>query len=484
MRDLLGTQLKRSAEFPADDLGEQFDTVGSALTLSPLYVLAYERAAERLADDVVARADTNVIVCSVATGGEGCMRSILTKLLPRAFRRPVVAAELEPLLEPFRQAQKLGATLEDGLRASLAAVLLSPAFLFKLELDAAPDNGAVRALQPYELATRLSYALWATMPDEELFAAAASGALSSDEQLTAIVDRMLLDERSQGLLDTFVANWLGYRELAAHEVEATLFPDYDAELASAMAEEARLFFGEFLQSERPVREMLDPHFTYVNGRLAEHYGLTLPPGALPGEFTRVDTTGTTRSGLLTLGAVLTTTSFAARTSPVRRGQFVLARLLCSEIPPPPPGVEGLPVDTTGLTLRERLQVHRESPACNACHSAMDPLGFGLENYDAIGRYREFDGDVPVDATGELPNGTLFDGAIELGSALREGDELTACMTHKFITFAVGRIFDSRDAWVPYLEQELHLGGDPSFRTLVRTALLSRLFRDRQAGKGD
>lgn len=483
VRDLLGTSLRPSSSFPADDLGDQFDTVGSALSLSPLYVLAYERAAGNLAADLLSRDDEHsrkILSCDVATGGEACARAILTALLPRAFRRPITGADVDALLIPFRRAIELGAAPLSGLEASLTAVLLSPAFLFKLELDATPDSGTVRKLTPYELATRLSYALWATMPDDELFALAATGGLETDEQIALAIERMLDDERSRGLIETFFASWLGYRELLEHEVEASLFPSYGPALAGYMLEEASRFSEEFLTSRRPAREMLDAGFTYLNGALATHYGLSVPPSTGPEAFVRVDTYGTTRSGVLTLGAVLTSTSYAARTSPVRRGQFVLSRLLCVEVPPPPPGVEGLPVDTTGLSLRERMTVHRENPACISCHKLMDPLGFGLESYDAIGRYRELDGTAPVDASGTLPDGTAFNGGVELGRVVAGDDRFTPCLTRKLVTYAVGRLFPKSDPWLPFLEQEIEKE-DQSLRGVIKTALASQLFRSRQAG---
>jgi hypothetical protein len=485
VRDLLGTSLTPSTAFPADDLGAEFDTVGSALTLSPLYVLAYEQAADALAADLLDRYDEKsraIITCKVDVEGEACARTILEGLAPRAFRRPVEASELDALLTPYQRALELGASPADGLRASLAAVLLSPAFLFKVELDEEPDSGAVRALDGYELATRLSYALWATTPDDGLLELAESGGLGTEEQIGAVIDQMLDDERSLGLIESFFASWLGYRELGSHEVEASIFPTYDVSLAADMQGEAARFFAEFLAADRPAREMLDAGFTYLNASLAQHYGIQGLLGA--DDLVRVDTVGTTRSGLLTLGAVLTATSFAARTSPTRRGQFVSARLLCTEIPPPPPGVEGLPTDTTGLNLRERLEAHREAPACKSCHEIMDPLGFGLENYDAIGRYRTLDGDVPVDAKGTLPDGREFDGAVQLGQALSEGDKFTACLTHKLVTFAVGRLVESGDPWLPYLEQEVAATGTQSFRDVIKTVLLSQLFRSRQAGEAD
>ena len=424
VRDLLGTALRPADGFPSDGMAGGFTTVGSALSLSPTYVSAYESAAHDLIRELFAGSAAQRVAllhCDVEEGdaeaGVGCARSILEGFAPRAWRRPATENEIDAVLLPYRTAQKVGATRTMGLEHSLAAVLMSPLFLFKLEVDDDPRSTEPRTLNPYELASRLSYALWSTMPDDKLMAAAAAGQLVTDDQVAAQIDRMLEDPRAEALLENFAARWLEFDRLETHEVEASVFPEFSSDLAASMGREARAFVQEFLRSGRPAAEMLTAGFTHVDARLAAYYGAPFP-GDAPDTLVRIETAGTERIGLLTLGALLTTTSFSSRTSAVRRGEFVFSHLLCESIPPPPPGVEGLPADeTSNLTLRERLELHRADPSCAGCHNVMDPLGFGLEHYDAIGRYRTLDGTSPVDASGELPDGTSFDGAAELSGLL-------------------------------------------------------------------
>lgn len=487
VRDLLGSQLRPADGFPADGLAEGFDTVGVALSLSPTHVIAYERAAHELVDELFANPEsahfTKIVSCDVEEGdadtGLACARSILEDFARRAWRRPVTDEELDSVLHPFQVASEVGATRTIALRHSLAAVLMSPYFLFKLEIDPDPSSTEPRDLTPYELATRLSYTLWATMPDDELFAAAESGNLTSDEGLAAQIDRMLDDPRSDALVESFAARWLGFKRIDTHEVNFAIFPEYDEQLARSMRRETELFIREFLHDERPVAEMLTAGFTYIDERLATHYGLSLPDGSAEG-FARIDTAGSERIGLLTLGSLLTTTSFSSRTSPVRRGEFVFSHLLCGTVPPPPPGVEGLPAeDVSGLSLRERLEQHREDPACSGCHSLMDPLGFGFENYDAIGRYRTLDGTVPINAAGEL-DGMPFTGAEELSSILRDDPRLLACVVQKFLIYAGRRPLSGKgdQGWVTYSADLAEQADGGSLRSIVRTVLMSDPFRRR------
>ena len=264
---------------------------------------------------------------------------------------------------------------------------------------------------------------------------------------------MLADPRADTLLDAFAGEWLDYRTIDGHDVDPKIFPKATPALLASMRLEARRFVQEFLRSDVPVQQMLSARFTFVDSMLATHYGLTRSGGAA-GDFVRVDTSSTNRSGLLTLGAFLTSTSLPNRTSPVKRGDFIFTRLLCGFIQQPPPDVPSLPEEnTTGLTLRQRLEAHRSKPECMGCHAIMDPLGFGLENYDGIGVYRTMDGTAPVDATGTLPDGkTTFNGAVELAAALSGDASFSACLTNKFMTFAVGRLLNQRDdgVWVNYL----------------------------------
>jgi hypothetical protein len=483
VHDLLGTELEPAADFPADDLGGEFTNIGSALSLSPAYVLAYERAAHALIDDLFAGPAerlSRVVSCSVETVGDACATEIVTAFARRAWRRPVLAEEVQPMLTPLSVARQFGAPPSEGLKHALVAVLLSPYFIFKLELDPDPLSLEPRKLTPHELATRLSYAVWATMPDEALFAAADAGELETDEQIGAQIDRLLDSPKAQALLDGFAAQWLKLDYLPSHEVEESVFPDYDPALAASMQREAKLFLADFLHGPRPVNELFTARYTYVDETLAEHYGLPAPSSVDENGMGRVDTSGTERSGILTLGALLTTTSFASRTSPVKRGEFVFARLLCSEIPPPPPDIPSLPPDMPGLSLRERLELHRERPACAGCHNLMDPIGFGLEHYDAIGRYRSEDAGEAVDSSGVLPDGTSFDGAVELGGILAEDPRASSCVTQKFMTFAIGRLLNLPDdeGWIELLTERAKEGGG-NLRSVIRTVLSSEPFRLRQ-----
>lgn len=484
VRDLLGTNLRPAEQFPTDDLGGGFPTVGSSLSLSPAYVLRYESAAHALVEDLFVSEErrSRVISCDVEVEGEPCARSILSQFARRAWRRPLSEDEVTSLLHPLGVAQQFGATATDGLRHALAAVLMSPHFVFKVELSEG-------RLDPYELATRLSYALWATMPDAELFAAAESGELQSDDGLAAQVDRMLEDPRADALLDNFAARWLHYENLERHDVDATLFPSFGPELARAMKQEANLFIREHFQRDLPIPELLLSKFTYVDEQLNEHYGLasSRPEGLAPGEMWRVDTSSSEeRGGLLTLGALLTSTSFPTRTSPVKRGDFVLSHLLCGKVPPPPPEVEGLPDtgETDSSTLRERMERHSQDPACSGCHTVMDPLGFGLENFDAIGRYRTHEGQSPVDASGVLPDDVAFEGVFELSRILADDPRVPFCATKHFMTYALGRIMGGRedDQWVERLvarAEEM----EGSLKSIIRSVVLSEPFRTK-AGEAD
>jgi len=484
VRDLLGTTLKPATDFPADDLGAEFDTVGSALSLSPGYVMTYESAANALVTDLFANATrkAKVVTCNVDTAGDTCAQTVIGSFARRAWRRPVTSDEVQGLMLPVTTARTQGLTATDGLKAALAAVMLSPYFVFKVEIDADASSTQSRRVSPHELATRLSYALWSSMPDDALSAAADAGELATDEQVAAQVDRMLADSRADTLLDAFAGEWLDYRALDTHDVDTKTFPKYTPALLASMRSEARRFMQEFLRNEMPVQQMLNARFTFVDAALATHYGVARSGGAAS-DLVRVDTSATNRSGLLTLGAFLTSTSLANRTSPVKRGNFIFTRLLCGFIAQPPPDVPSLPEqDTSGLTLRQRLEAHRSKPECMPCHSVMDPLGFGLENYDAIGAYRTMDGTAAIDATGTLPDGkTAFSGAVELAAALSTDASFSACLTNKFMTFAIGRLLDQRDdaTWVNYLANRAGASGG-SLRTIIRTVMLSEAFRSRQA----
>ena len=487
VHDLLGTTLTPATGFPSDDLGDEFTTVGSALSLSPNYVKEYEDAAFSLMDDLFAAPaarQSAIVTCSVAatgTAGDTCARTIVTAFARKAFRRPATSTEIDSLMTPWTLAKTTaGATTTDGIKAALAAVLMSPYFIFKVETDPAGSTG-VHRLTAYETATRLSYALWASMPDATLSAAADANQLSTDDQLKTQIDRMLADPRSAALMDQFAGAWLDFQSIEGHEADPTAFASFTPTVAHSMRLEARNFIQDFLSSTQPVTAMFTANFTYVDSTLAKQYGLPTTGSTPAADGTwKADTSSSQRAGLLTLGSFLTTTSLPNRTSPVKRGDFIFSRLLCGYIPPPPDNVStGLAQDGS-TSLRDTLAAHRASPTCAPCHNIMDPLGLGLENFDAIGQYRTMDGTFPVDASGQLSDGTPFNGAKQLGAALAKDARVTPCVTQKFMTYAIGRLMNQPDDanWANYLAQQAQTT-DGSLGTIVRTVISSEAFRSRQ-----
>ena len=346
-------------------------------------------------------------------------------------------------------------------------MLASPHFLFRVELDPDPRAAAPRALNDHEIASRLSYLIYSSMPDDPLAAAADRGQLRTPDQVAAQAKRMLADARAAALAGSFAAQWLDLRSLAGHQVdEASFGKAFDGALAALMQEETSRFFLEFMNGDLPITGMLTARFTYLDARLARHYGLTSPGGA---GLTRVTLTGDQRGGLLTQGSVLTATSPPNHTSPVARGAWVLSSLLCSPPPPPPANIPPLPEPspTVPASLRARLEAHRSNPQCAACHVAMDPIGFGLEHYDGIGRWRTDDGATPIDASGTLPDGSTFDGALQLAALLAKDPRLPGCLTQKLYTFALGRSPDGGTADRPYLDRITALAAGPDGVTLHR-----------------
>lgn len=486
VRDLLGTALTPGNSFPADDLGGEFDDVGSALSLSPTYVRAYEQAAYALVDDLMGSTDAarkqKVLSCDAAAGGAACAKTILAAFARKAWRRPVSEEEVNGLLVPFTKAAELGAKPTDGMRFALAGVLMSPFFLFKLEIDPDRTLATPRRLNGHELATRLSYALWSTMPDDQLFAAADADALSTDAAVEAQITRMLADSKADALADAFAGQWLSFRGLQQHEVEPAVLEAYSPALVTSMQTEARLYFSEFVKNELPISDLMSARFSFLDAGLATFYGAARPAGAAPGEFVRVDMSNLERSGMLTLGAFLTASSLPTRTSVIRRGQFVFERFMCGEIPPPPPGIPGFPEPQEGLTARQLSAQHRADPACAGCHNIMDPIGFGLESYDALGGYRVTERGVNIDTSGALPSGATFQGGVQLADALAKDPSFAACVTKKLTTFTLGRLMNQADdpQWISYLSWKAAQSKAASLPALIRTVILSDAFRSRTA----
>lgn len=373
---------------------------------------------------------------------EAAARENLTPLVNRAYRREVGPAEVERFVQLSLLAKENGDSFEVGMRLALEATLTSPHFLFRIEdtlpAEKAADGSTSNAspIDEFALATRLSYFLWSSMPDERLFTLARQGKLRAN--LAEEVRRMLADPRSEALVTNFAGQWLQLRELEAHRPDAKRFPQYTPELRDAMRRETELLFAALLREDRSVLSLLDADFTFVNETLAKHYGMKDVKGQ---EFRRVSLEGVPRRGVLTHASILTITSNPTRTSPVKRGKWILDNILSTPPPPPPPNVPELEEEEAELTgsLRERLEQHRASPTCNSCHSRMDPLGFGLENYNAIGGYREKDGKFAIDSSGELADGAKFDGPLELLQLLRQQESnFRRSIVEKMLTYALGR----------------------------------------------
>ena len=416
--------------------------------------------------DVTGPGDTpsreRIFTCRPAHPGEddACAREILRTLLRRAYRRPVTEADLEGPLALYRPAREADG-FEAGIEMALAAVLVSPEFLFRIERDpedAAP--GAPYRLGDLELASRLSFFLWSSIPDDELLEAAERGVLTTPAGRERQVRRMLADPRAHNLVSNFAAQWLHLRNLDSIAPEMRRFPDFDDNLRQAFRRETELLVESVLREDRSALDLVRADYTFVNERLAKHYGI---PHVYGSRFRRLTFDGTEehapRGGLLRHGSILLVTSYATRTSPVIRGKWILDNVLGVPPPPPPPNVPELEESGGGgvaLSMRERLAAHRANPACASCHRLMDPVGFAFEHYDAVGRWRDIDGGVPIDASGTLFDGSHFDGVASLEEALLARPELfVTTLTEKLLTFATGRGMTWDDA--------------PAVRRIVREA---------------
>jgi hypothetical protein len=366
---------------------------------------------------------------------------IIRNFAAKAYRRPTKDDEVQRLLSIWTKFDENGEKFEESISNTLAIVLASPHFLYRLERDPTPDEGAVRTLGEYELASRLSYFLWSSMPDAELSSLAAQGKLRTN--LDAQLVRMLQDPKSRALVDNFGGQWLQLRMMDVVIPDPKLFPDFDPALRAAMTTETQMLFDTIIKEDRSVLDFIDADFTFLNERLAKHYGIE---GITGEKFQRVKLASPDRGGLLTQGSILTITSYANRTSPVLRGKWVLENLFDTAPPPPPPNVPQL-ADEKQLkgTLRQRMEQHRENPACAGCHEQMDAIGFGLENFDGIGAWRAGDGDAPIDPSGTLPGGKSFSGPAQLKQIIKSQDEVFArALTVKLMTYATGRGMEKFD----------------------------------------
>ena len=426
-----------------------------------------------------------LFVCTPATpaGEDACAKRIFSTLTRRAYRRPTTAADLQVPMKFYKDARN-GASFDAGIEMGVRAVLVSPEFLFRIEQDptGSAPNSAYR-INDVELASRLSFFLWSSIPDDELLDTAIQGKLRTPGMLERQVRRMLADERSQTLVTNFAGQWLYLRNLAASSPDMRLFAGFDDNLRQAFRRETELFFNSIIRENRNVLDLLRADYTFLNERLAKHYGI---PNVYGSRFRRVELNGSEhRGGLLSQGSILTVTSYANRTSPVIRGKWILANILGVAPPPPPPG--GVPPlkATAGVekpvSMRERMAQHRANPACAGCHALMDPIGFSMENYDAIGRWRTHESGKPIDADGGLPDGSKFEGVAGLQKALLSRPEgFVNTMAEKLLTYSLGRGVEYYDG--PAVRKIVRESRDQDYRfsSLVLGIVNSTPFQMRNA----
>jgi Protein of unknown function (DUF1592)/Protein of unknown function (DUF1588)/Protein of unknown function (DUF1587)/Protein of unknown function (DUF1585)/Protein of unknown function (DUF1595) len=441
--------------------------IGSVIVVGPFE--AKEEKASR----------ARILVCDPKTGAV-CVQKILSTLARRAYRRPVTRAEVAALMKFVEMAKADGQSTEEGLVVAIQAMLVSPHFLFHIEHDPNPtDPTAVHRVSDVELASRLSYFLWNSMPDDELLSLAERKQLSSPPVLDAQVTRMLADPKASALAENFAGQWLEIRNLNSIKPDPQKFPAWGPELRDALRTETQMFFENILRDNRPISEFLNARYTYLNEFLAKYYGID---GVTGPEFRRVDLTTDQRGGVLGQGSVLAVSSYPTRTSVVIRGKYILQNILGTPPPPPPPNVPALDESAVGTaaSLRQQMEKHRSNPVCASCHSRMDPLGFGLENYDAIGRWRTEDGNFPVDSSGTLPTGQSFSTPAEMREILSGMlPEFARCLTEKMLTYSLGRGLQRYDRpTVRAITKDLAASGY-GFETLVREVVRSLPFQSRR-----
>jgi len=432
------------------------DALHEGMRRPTLMITSYEYAGNTVGNPLVASIDLRgpynatgrgntpsrrrIFQCRPAgADNEGCATQIIGRLARQAYRRPVTRDDLAPLIAFFREGQR-GRDFDAGIQAAIERMLVSPSFLFRtIEPPAPAAPGSVFRIDDLTLASRLSFFLWSSIPDERLLDLAARGKLSDRTVLEREVRRMLADRRASSLVSNFAGQWLMLRNLRLLTPDPYEFPDFDDNLREALQRETELFLESQLREDRSVVDLLTANYTFLNERLAKHYGI---PGIYGSRFRRVTLDGEERRGLLGQGSILTLTSYPNRTAPTIRGKFLLENILGTPPPPPPPNVPELQANASGApprTVRERLEQHRTNPVCASCHRNMDPLGFALENFDALGRYRTTDGASPVDPNGVMPDGTRLNGPVTLRQALvADPSQFASTVTERLLTYALGR----------------------------------------------
>jgi Protein of unknown function (DUF1592)/Protein of unknown function (DUF1588)/Protein of unknown function (DUF1585)/Protein of unknown function (DUF1595)/Protein of unknown function (DUF1587) len=488
VRDLLGTTSKPADTFLAEEGFGAFDNSATSLGMTTAQYESYLQAADDLMVESLANqaARARFMSCTPTAAADACARQIIQTFGMQIYRRPLETAEVDRAMKVYDADFARSKNGGDAIGQALQAMLSAANFLYRIEYDPSPSSTVSHALSGYELASRLSYLHWSSMPDAALFDAAKSGELLKAATLESTVDRLLADPKASAFVESFAGQWLQVRKLFTHSVTAQIFSTFTTTLADAMIAEGDAWFQEFLNHDRPLSEWFTADFNFVNDESAQNYGIT-PPG-MGNQLVKVEVTTDQRRGFLGLASFLTVTSVPSRTAPTNRGAWVLSQLLCSPPPAPPPDVPKLdetpdPMDAgkpDGVNVREKLEAHRANPTCNACHQLMDPIGLGLERFDGMGRYREAYGNGdPIAPQGMLPDGTAFSGPDELGALLGKDPRFAACVASKMYTYALGREIESLDAATMQSVQEKWAARGPTFRSLMKEVVLADAFRFRR-----
>lgn len=484
IRDLFGLKIRPADNFPEDSAGEAgFDNDADALFLPALLMENYFEAAAKIADTILANIGLRQNYLLNASSDVAGARTVFAYWTSRIYRRHVGDDEVERLVIVYKAARKSGKNHLKAMRDPLVMMLISPSFIYRSELPIA-GGGKTVGLNEFELANRLSYFLWASMPDQELFKLADEKKLSDPIILGEQVIRMLKDEKSKALSMHLGGQWLGWEQLrGSANPDTTKFPMFDFALRVDMYREASNFFDNLIREDGSVYDLIDSDYSFLNERLAKHYGVSGVEGP---ELRKVKLNNPNRGGVLGMGSVLVSSSMPMRTSPSLRGVYVLERLLGDPPPPPPMDVEQLPADDTNLktlTFRETLEEHRDNPNCRACHAQIDPLGFGLENFDAIGRWRTTQNGAKIDTSGITPDGEEFSGPAELKKLLlTRKDEFTRNMVEKFLSYALGRELTPYDRMVTRRVTDKVEANDGSMHSLIMGIVTSHPFLNRQNPK--
>lgn len=470
IRDLLGDNSAPAKDFPVEERVLGFSNNAAALTVSPVWVMAELTAAETLAKTALANLST-LLPCS-AVGDDACAAQFIGSFGERAFRHPVETTDMDRLMAVYAQG-KADAGFASGIELALTAILVSPRFLYRVELSPA-------ALDSWEVASRLSYLFWQSMPDPTLFDAARAGDLAQPAGVASQAVRLLADPKARATMVSFHSEWLKYGRLATVTKDAVAYPDFTPEIAEAMREELDQL-AAFATFEAPssLQALLSGETSFINAPLATFYGVAAPAGAT---FSKVALDPKERSGILTRGGLMSLLSHADQTAPTLRGKFIRNQFFCEVVPPPPPAVvNSVPVLTPTTTARDRITQHASDPMCAACHQVIDPIGFGLENLDAVGRFRAEDGGKPVDASGNIlgtDSPGPFNGSTELAQKLASSSQVSACVSTQMFRFALGRReAPGDDAAIAQLAETLEKENG-SFTKLLLALTQSDTFRRR------